>query len=81
MTFRRAVAIAEPWIDNKAIEPHCFNLHFIGPFNNLAWKLARRPPAQPGDAALAVRLAQNRRLGTRPVRLLEHPGRRALPRR
>jgi eukaryotic-like serine/threonine-protein kinase len=55
--FRRALAVAEGLLDNKDAGQHCFRIQLVGPFNSLAWALARRPPARAGDAALAVRLA------------------------
>ncbi len=57
-SFRRALAVAEGLLDNKDAGLHCFRIQLVGPINSLAWSLVRRPPAQAGDAALAVRLAQ-----------------------
>jgi eukaryotic-like serine/threonine-protein kinase len=57
-SFRRALAVAEGLLDNKDADQHCFRIQLVGPFNSLAWALARRPPARAGDADMAVRLAR-----------------------
>jgi eukaryotic-like serine/threonine-protein kinase len=57
-SFRRALAVAEGLLDDKDACQPCFRIQLVGPFNSLAWALARRPPARAGDAGLAVRLAR-----------------------
>ena len=56
--FRRALAVADGLLEDKTGDPHCFNMALAPAFNDLAWALVRRPPARPGDAAAAVRLAR-----------------------
>jgi serine/threonine protein kinase len=57
-SFRRALAVAETLIGNPQAANHCFSMALVGPFNDLARDLVRRPSTPPGDAALAVRLGR-----------------------
>ena len=68
----RALQVADALLGDKNTDVHCYWTALIGPFNDLAWKLVRCPPARDSDVALAVRLAENRGLGARPSCLLEH---------
>ena len=56
--FRRAVRVAESLLDNNDADRHCFSMGLVGPFNEIAWELVRRPHAPTGDVGLAVRLAR-----------------------
>src|SRR5262249_7665534 len=56
--FRHALAVAERLMGKPEVAKHCYTMALVGPFNDLAWDLVRRPPAQPDDGALAVRLAR-----------------------
>jgi eukaryotic-like serine/threonine-protein kinase len=56
--FRSALPVAEALLGDKNADLHCYRIGLIGPFNDLAWKLVRRPLARESDAALAVRLAR-----------------------
>jgi serine/threonine protein kinase/tetratricopeptide (TPR) repeat protein len=55
--FRRATTVADTLVGDPAAASPCYTGALIGPFNDLALRLTLRPPSQPGDAALAVRLA------------------------
>jgi eukaryotic-like serine/threonine-protein kinase len=56
--FRSALQVAEPLLGDKNADSHCYRIELSGPFNELAWALVRRPPAQDSDTALAIRLAR-----------------------
>jgi serine/threonine protein kinase len=56
--LRRALAVAESLIGNRAAALPCFSHQLIGPLGALAWDLANEPALDPGDANLAVRLAR-----------------------
>jgi serine/threonine protein kinase/Flp pilus assembly protein TadD len=54
----RAVAIADQWVADADANQSCVSTRLAAPLNNLAWELVKRPPADPGVAARAVRLAR-----------------------
>jgi serine/threonine protein kinase/tetratricopeptide (TPR) repeat protein len=56
-SFRRALAVATTLIDDPGVAYHCFTMALVGPLNDLAWSLVRRPDVAPSDAAVALRLA------------------------
>ena len=56
--FRRALAVAEPMIDDPEVANHCFTMALVGPLNELAWALVRRPDVAPSDAGLALRMGR-----------------------
>jgi serine/threonine protein kinase len=57
-SVRRALEVADELVDNPDAGRHCFSMGLVGPFNDLAWDLARRPDTRASDAALAIRLAR-----------------------
>jgi eukaryotic-like serine/threonine-protein kinase len=57
-SFRRALAVAESLIGDREAAKHCYTMGLVGPFNDLAWALVRRPDVTPSDADLALRLAR-----------------------
>jgi tetratricopeptide (TPR) repeat protein len=57
-SLRRALAVADGLVGEKQADPHCFSGDLAPAFNGLAWSLVKQPPARPGDAATAVRLAR-----------------------
>jgi tetratricopeptide (TPR) repeat protein len=56
--FRQALAMADDLVGNRAVASPCFHKPLIEPVNGLAWDLVARPPVDPADAALAIRLAR-----------------------
>ena len=54
--LHRAIEVAETLIGNKEANKHCYTMGLVGPFNNLAWDLVRRPTVTQMDALQAVRL-------------------------
>jgi tetratricopeptide (TPR) repeat protein len=56
--FRHALQVAEGLVGNAAVASPCFHKPLIAPVNGLAWDLVVRPPVDPSDAALAIRLAR-----------------------
>jgi serine/threonine protein kinase/tetratricopeptide (TPR) repeat protein len=57
-SFRRALAVAASLIDDPGVANHCYTMALVGPLNDLAWALVRRPDVTPSDAAMALRLAR-----------------------
>jgi tetratricopeptide (TPR) repeat protein len=56
--FRRALDVSESLIDNEEANQHCYTMGLVGPFNDLAWDLVRRPPVRRTDALQAIRLTR-----------------------
>jgi serine/threonine protein kinase len=56
--FRHALRVAEGLVNNVAVASPCFHKPLIPPVNGLAWDLVVRPPVDPSDVALAIRLAR-----------------------
>jgi len=55
---RRALRVADGLIGNKNVASPCYHKALIEPVNGLAWELVARPPTDPSDLSLAIRLAR-----------------------
>jgi tetratricopeptide (TPR) repeat protein len=57
-SFRRALAVGESLIGNPEAAKHCYTMGLVGPLNDLAWALVRRPLVSFSDAQVAIRLSR-----------------------